>query len=195
MVVELSTARHDKTYKDRKLEHICVNEFMIKAKGIPMEWREKLVDILEASSQQKGQETAFKEALEELRKTFNEEEKIRKAEELQLRAVVALSREKALQVVMEVSTVKGPKAVVVESDDNKMLEVEDTLLLGAVIPEAASLLRLKATPETLKPLLEGRGPTELKLLEHLPNIWRELKDLEERISSIDGFSAWPEYQY
>ncbi|KAL6010513.1 hypothetical protein ACLOJK_000947 [Asimina triloba] len=85
--------------------------------------------------------------LEESRKTFQVEEEIRKAEELQLRVTVALSREEPLQVGMKVSLAKGLRVAIVEADVSKMLEVEDALLPWAIIPGATGLLRLKATLE------------------------------------------------
>ncbi|KAL6005063.1 hypothetical protein ACLOJK_005624 [Asimina triloba] len=50
---------------------------------------------------------------------------------------------------------------------------------------------VKVFENGLEPLLdsEGRGLAERKVLECLPNVRRELKDLEERIQSIDGGST------
>ncbi|KAL5985227.1 hypothetical protein ACLOJK_036465 [Asimina triloba] len=47
----------------------------------------------------------------------------------------------------------------------------------------------------LGPDEEGRGPGERMLQEFLPNMWRELRDLEERVCIIDGCSSQEEYRY
>ncbi|KAL6013476.1 hypothetical protein ACLOJK_003974 [Asimina triloba] len=94
------------------------------------------------------------QALEELRKTFQVEEEIKKTKELQIKAIVTLSKVETLQARMKVSLAEGLKAVIVKGNNDKMLEVEDALLLQAIIPGAMGLLRLKAALEVTKPLLK-----------------------------------------
>ncbi|KAL5978364.1 hypothetical protein ACLOJK_029481 [Asimina triloba] len=63
---------------------------------------------------------------------------------------------------MEVSPMKDPRVVLIETDDGKMLEVEDALPLIAIIHEAVDLLRLPVASK------DSRPPSEaLKILEDL----------------------------
>ncbi|KAL6004485.1 hypothetical protein ACLOJK_005038 [Asimina triloba] len=96
------------------------------------------------------------QVLEESKRTFQAEEEIGKAKELQLRMVV----EEDLQARIEVSTEKGLRTMTVEAGDDNMLEVEDALSLRAVISRGQETVAggLKAALTKAKDV-PGKGST------------------------------------
>ncbi|KAL5985834.1 hypothetical protein ACLOJK_027822 [Asimina triloba] len=97
---------------------------------------------------------------------------------------------------------EGPNAAFVK-DGAKVAGSKMTSKVGQTVEEKRSRASIpkRAIRENvalgLKPELdnEGRGPVELKLVERLPDVLRELRDLEKRICLINECSAWLEYQY
>ncbi|KAL5978474.1 hypothetical protein ACLOJK_029591 [Asimina triloba] len=69
------------------------------------------------------------------------------------------------------------------------MEVRALKILGDLL-----LLQSRGLQET--PLnKEGRGPKERMLSKFLPDMWGEIRDLEERIYLIDGCASQAEYRY
>ncbi|KAL5997553.1 hypothetical protein ACLOJK_008483 [Asimina triloba] len=87
-------------------------------------------------------------------------------------------------------------------DDNEVfwwqfdIEAQVLKILGDLLLMESRVIRKSATLGQ-EPVLdcEGQGPRELMMLKFLPNIRRELQDIEEKIRSVDGCSLWAEYRY
>ncbi|KAL5997828.1 hypothetical protein ACLOJK_008760 [Asimina triloba] len=134
--------------------------------GVSTEWREKLADILEASSTEaaptllptrvlraepleieklakvcaKTEEEVVKEqVLEESKKAFQEEQETREVDELQIRVVKALSPEEARRARIEVSPVK------VLEDSQGEGSTKDLKTMLVVVKDERMLEAAKAT--------------------------------------------------
>ncbi|KAL5998539.1 hypothetical protein ACLOJK_009482 [Asimina triloba] len=100
-----------------------------------------------------------------------------------------------------VATVKGPKITFVQIKNVSIKRLFDIEARALKILEDLLLIKSRVIQENVSLGLkleldgEGQGPTELKLLERLPDVCRKPRDLEERIRLIDESSAWLEYQY
>ncbi|KAL6005901.1 hypothetical protein ACLOJK_039946 [Asimina triloba] len=78
-----------------------------------------------------------KEIIEEQVHVRDRHKKVREANELQIKAVEALSREEARRVGMKISPIKDLKTMLIEAEDDQILEV--------VLLEAAGMQKLRVT--------------------------------------------------
>ncbi|KAL6003142.1 hypothetical protein ACLOJK_023365 [Asimina triloba] len=76
------------------------------------------------------------------------------------------------------------------------MKVKSLKILGDFLPVQSRGIRechaLGLTPSLNK---EGRGVDERMLLKYLPDVWKELSELEERVCLIDGCVSWAKHRY
>ncbi|KAL6004655.1 hypothetical protein ACLOJK_005210 [Asimina triloba] len=76
------------------------------------------------------------------------------------------------------------------------MEARAMKILGFLLPVESRGVRKNYALGLLLTLdVEGRGLGEQMLKKFLPDVWRELLELEERIRLVDGYSSREEYRY
>ncbi|KAL6004631.1 hypothetical protein ACLOJK_005186, partial [Asimina triloba] len=76
------------------------------------------------------------------------------------------------------------------------MEARAIKILGDLLPVESRGVRKNYALGLLSTLdVEGRGLGEQMLKKFLPDVWRELLELEERIRLVDGYSSREEYRY